>query len=292
MKVITREVLISYKDFLLSEEKSGATVSKYLRDVFKFADWFGNGEVTKESVLLYKVFILEKYAVASVNSMISSLNSFFAFSGWNDLKVKTVKILKQIFASVEEELTKQEYERLLGAARDTSERLYLLMQCICSTGIRVSELKYITVDALDAECARINNKGKLRVVFLPTKLCKMLTLYVKEHKIKSGPVFVSKNGRPLDRSNIWTSMKKLCTIAGVAASKVFPHNLRHLFARTYYSIQKDIVRLADILGHSSINTPRIYTRENGDIHRQQIQKLGLLQCCPHNLYYVVVDYIK
>ena len=152
------------------------------------------------------------------------------------------------------------------------------MQCICSTGIRVSELKYITVEALQDGRAEINNKGKCRVVFLPGKLCKALRKYASKQKISSGSVFVSKNGNPLDRSNIWSSMKKLCKLAGVAASKVFPHNLRHLFARTYYSVQKDIVRLSDILGHSNINTTRIYTQESGEVHRQQIQKLGLLRC--------------
>ncbi len=278
MRFISCKDITFYHEYLECEEKSNATVSKYLHDVLFFKKWVSEREISKNLVLTYKAYLMDKYAVASVNSMLSSLNSFFSFMGWNELNVKTIKVQKQIFASSEKELTKREYERLLEVARGTSERLYLLMQCICSTGIRVSELRYITVEALNAGRAEINNKGKVRIILLPSKLCKTLKQYSKKNKIKSGPVFVSKNGRPLDRSNIWASMKKLCAMAKVSASKVFPHNLRHLFARTYYSIQKDIVRLSDILGHSNINTTRIYTCENGEIHRQQIQKLGLLRC--------------
>ena len=190
-----------------------------------------------------------------------------------------MKIQKQIFSTKDKELTKSEYQRLLEAAKSkNNERLYLLMQTICSTGIRVSELEFITVDAVSAGVANINCKAKHRQVFLPKALCKILSRYIREHKIKSGPVFVSRTGKPLDRSNIWSDMKKLCESAGVSKDKVFPHNLRHLFARTYYSLQKDIVRLADILGHSSVNTTRIYTMENGDIHKLQIERLGLLRC--------------
>ncbi len=278
MKYIDRQSINLYRECLENEEKAFATVQKYSHDVSEFALWLGKQEVTKSLVLSYKAYITEKYAVASVNSIISSLNSFFSFTGWNELRVKTVKVQKQIFSSAEKELTKSEYERLLEAAQHTSQRLYLLMQCICSTGIRVSELRYITVESLTFGRAEINNKGKIRVVLLPSKLCKTLRQYAKKNKIKNGPIFVSKNGKPLDRSNIWASMKKLCKVAGVAASKVFPHNLRHLFARTYYRVQKDIVRLSDILGHANINTTRIYTCESGEIHRQQIQKLGLLRC--------------
>lgn len=279
MKKISQKLINSYEEHLQFEEKSTATAQKYLHDISAFMIWIGEQEVTKAVVLSYKTHVIENYAVASVNSIISSLNSFFSFVGWNDLKVKSIKVQKQIFASKEKELTKEEYARLLSAAdKCCNQRLYLLMQCICSTGIRVSELKYITVESLTWGRAEINNKGKIRMILLPTKLCKALKLYAKRQKIKSGSVFISKNGNPLDRSNIWSSMKKLCELAGVAASKVFPHNLRHLFARTYYSIQKDIVRLSDILGHSNINTTRIYTQENGETHRQQIQRLGLLRC--------------
>ena len=278
MRCITNKKIKLYKDYLITEEKAAATIGKYIHDIKEFGEWSQNHTLSKNVVLEYKQYLLEHYAVATVNSVISSLNSFFEFCGWNDFKVKTVKIQKQIFASKEKELTKSEYERLLQVAEKRSYKLFLLMQCICATGIRVSELKFITVEAVVSGKAEINNKGKRRTVFLPKRLCKVLKTYIKTQKISSGSIFVSKNGNPLDRSNIWSGMKKLCKIAGVAAEKVFPHNLRHLFARTYYGIQKDIVRLSDILGHSNINTTRIYTKESGDIHRQQIQRLGLLLC--------------
>lgn len=278
MKRITKELIKKFRRYLIEEEKSAATIEKYIRDINVFADWLGEKELDKEIVLIYKENLKKNYAPTSVNSVLSSLNSFFAFNEWYNLRVKNLKIQKRIFADKDNELTKEEYERLLIAAKAKgNEKLYLLMQTICSTGIRVSELCYITVECLKAQKAQINLKGKMRVVILPKELCKMLLKYSKEQKITSGSIFVSRNGKPLDRSNIWKMMKALCESAGVAQAKVFPHNLRHLFARTFYSLQKDIVRLADILGHSSINTTRIYTMETGDIHRRQIQKLGLLQ---------------
>ena len=279
MKKITNELIQKFKEYLIEEEKSAATLDKYIRDVNTFMAWCENKELRKSLVLEYKQEIIEKYAPASVNSIISSLNSFFAYTEWYDLKVKSIKIQKQIFANKDKELTKTEYERLLKAAKSkNNQRLYYLMQTICSSGLRVSELKYVTCDAVRCGQATINCKGKMRIVILPKQLCKMLKDYIKENDIKRGSVFVSKNGKPLDRSNIWSDMKKLCESAGVSKDKVFPHNLRHLFARTYYSLQKDVVRLADILGHSNVNTTRIYTMESGIVHRQQIQKLGLLLC--------------
>ena len=279
MRKITNNLIQKFKEYLINEEKSLSTLDKYIRDITGFMKWCEYRELNKSIVLQYKQELIEKYSPATVNSVLSSLNSFFMFNEWYDLKVKTLKIQKQIFANKNKELTKGEYERLLTAAmQKKNKRLYYLMQTICSAGIRVSELKFITVDAVRNGQATINCKGKMRVVILPKKLCKMLKGYITEQKITSSSVFVSKNGRPLDRSNIWSDMKKLCESANVSKDKVFPHNLRHLFARTYYSIQKDIVRLADILGHSSVNTTRIYTMETGEIHRQQIQKLGLLRC--------------
>ena len=275
---ITKELIKNFRRYLIEEEKAAATVEKYIRDINVFADWLGEKELDKETVLIYKENLTQNYAPASVNSVLSSLNSFFTFNEWYNLRVKNLKIQKQLFANKDNELTKEEYERLLTAAKSKgNEQLYFLMQTICSTGIRVSELCYITVESLKAQKAQINLKGKMRVVILPKELCKMLLKYSKEQNITSGSVFVSRNGKPLDRSNIWEMMKALCESAGVARAKVFPHNLRHLFARTFYSIQKDIVRLADILGHSSVNTTRIYTMETGEIHRRQIQKLGLLR---------------
>lgn len=279
MKVITNEIIKNFESYLYEEERSDNTIEKYIRDIRFFLEWLGGKAVDKSVVLQYKKELCERYASKSINSILSSLNALFMYMGWYELKVKTLKIQRRIFADKEKELTKAEYERLLAAAKDRkNERLYYLMQTIASTGLRVSEIKYVTCDAIKSGQAVINCKGKMRVVILPRKLCKMLKEYVGENDIKNSSVFVSRNGNPLDRSHIWKMLKKLCETAGVSKDKVFPHNFRHLFARTYYSLQKDIVRLADILGHSSINTTRIYTIETGDIHRRQIQKLGLLRC--------------
>jgi len=279
MRIMTKKELERYKNYLLEEEKSSATITKYLHDLCEFSMWLGERKFDKKDVVEYKGLLCEKYAPASVNACLSSLNGFFTFMEWFELKVKNLKIQKQIFASSDKEITKEEYERLLQAAKSKSnERLFLLMQTICSTGIRVSEVRFVTAEAVRSGVAVINCKGKCRQVFLPRQLCQMLKKYLSVHKIKSGPVFVTRTGKPLDRSNIWADMKKLCQDAKVSEKKVFPHNLRHLFARTYYNLQKDVVRLADILGHSSINTTRIYTMESGEIHRKQIQRLGLLRC--------------
>ncbi len=275
---ITLTDIEGFKNYLIEEEKSEATLEKYLRDVRVFREHLGEANVDKRIVLAYKEKLSGEYAPASVNSVLSSLNSFFDYLGCSELKVKTLKIQKQIFARRDRELTKEEYERLLRAAKsERNQRLYYLMQTICSCGIRVSELRFVTVEALRYGQANINCKGKMRVVIIPRELCKALSKYAKQMHIESGSIFVTRTGKALDRSSIWKMMKSLCESAGVAKDKVFPHNLRHLFARTYYSIEKDIVRLADILGHTSINTTRIYTMETGDIHRMQIQRLGLLR---------------
>ncbi len=279
MKKITDKIIKKFKEYLIDEEKSKATIEKYIRDLTVFVCWLGGAELSKTKVLGYKEYIISKYAPASVNSILSSLNSFFDFIGEYGLKVKNLKIQKQIFAKNEKELTKAEYDRLLAAAKaEGNQKLNLLMQTICATGIRVSELKYITVEVLKDGRADVNMKGKLRVIIIPKELCRMLKKYAAEQKISSGSIFVTKTGRPLDRTNIWKLMKSLCESANVDKGKVFPHNLRHLFARTFYSIEKDIVRLADILGHSSVNTTRIYTMETWEICRRQVQRLGLLRC--------------
>ena len=278
-KIITDKLTENFKTYLYDGEHSANTVEKYLRDIRAFAKRTGAKNLQKSDLLEYKKALCEKYSPQSVNSMISSLNAFFTFAGWYDLKIKTLKIQRRIFADKSKELTKSEYEKLLTSAKNVkNERLYYLMQTIASTGLRVSEIKYVTVEAVKNGEAVIKCKGKIRQIFMPKKLCKMLKGYIKSKNIKSGAVFVSRNGRPLDRSNIWKMLKTLCESANVDKSKVFPHNFRHLFARTFYSLQKDIVRLADILGHSSINTTRIYTMETGEIHRIQLQKLGLLRC--------------
>ena len=253
MKKITTETKKSFNDYLMNEEKAAATVKKYLHDVGAFQIWLGKQKLCKKTVLAYKSYLCEHYAPASVNAALSSLNSFFNFMEWYDLKVKNLKIQKQIFAQADKELTKAEYDRLLEAAKQKkNERLYLLMQTICSTGIRVSEVRYVTVEAVSSGIAEINCKGKRRQVFLPKQLCQILKQYIKKQKIKSGAVFVTKNGNPLDRSNIWSVMKSISKVANVSEKKTFPHNLRHLFARTYYDLQKDVVRLADVLGHQNL----------------------------------------
>lgn len=279
MKKITDKIIKKFEEHLINEEKSKATIEKYIRDLTVFVCWLGGAELNKTMVLGYKEYIISKYAPASVNSILSSLNSFFDFIDEYGLKVKNLKIQKQIFAKNEKELTKAEYDRLLAAAKaEGNQKLNLLMQTICATGIRVSELKYITVEVLKDGRADVNMKGKLRIIIIPKELCKMLKKYAAEQKISSGSIFVTKTGRPLDRTNIWKLMKSLCESANVDKGKVFPHNLRHLFARTFYSIEKDIVRLADILGHSSVNTTRIYTMDTWEICRRQVQRLGLLRC--------------
>ncbi len=278
MKKITNKIINDFKTHLIEEEKSDATIEKYIRDINAFVRWLSGRKVVKITVLEYKKVLIDTYATASVNSIISSLNSFFVYLGLLDCKIKTIKMQKQIFASKDKELTKAEYERLLTSAKDkNNQKLYYLMQTICATGIRISELKFLSIEAINQGVANINCKGKQRKVWIPKNLCKMLKNYAKEQGIETGSIFVSKNGRPLDRSNIWKMLKGLCESAGVSKDKVFPHNFRHLFARSYYSLHKDIIRLADLLGHSSVNTTRLYTMESGEIHRKQLEKLGLLR---------------
>ncbi len=276
---ITQTKINKFKVYLFEEEKSKNTIEKYLRDVIAFAKWVSDKALSKQTVLEYKDYLLSQdYAPRSINSVLSSLNCFFCFNNLYSLKVKMLKIQQQIFANESRELTVAEYDRLLCSALSKgNEQLYLLMQTICATGIRVSELSAVTAEAIKTGKATINLKGKMRVVFIPEDLCKRLLKYCETHNIFSGSIFITKKGKPLDRTHIWRLMRSLCDDAGVAKEKVFPHNFRHLFARTYYSIQKDIVRLADILGHSNVNTTRIYTKESGIIHRRQIQSLGLLR---------------
>lgn len=274
---ITTALIESFQSYLIDEEKAQATVIKYVRDIQVFVGWLQNRDLNKTAVLDYKAHLIESYAPASVNAAISSLNSFFTFCEWYGLRIKSLKTQRTLFASQDRELSKSDYYRLLQAAMARKNlRLFFLMQTICSTGIRVSELRFITVEALTRGRAEIRCKGKTRTVFLPSALCKLLKQYLKDAQIKSGPVFQTKSGKPMDRSNIWSEMRKLCRVAGVSDKKVFPHNLRHLFARTYYSQQKDVVRLADILGHSSVNTTRIYIMESGETHRRQLERMGLV----------------
>ena len=276
-KTITLNQISEFKKYLLNEEKSSVTVEKYIRDVTTFYVWNNNRAIEKADVIAYKEFLMGSYKIASVNSMLSSINSFFTYLEWFELKVKTLKKQKELFIREEKELTKAEYERLLEAARSKkNKRIYYIMQTICATGIRISELRFITTEAIRMQRAEVRCKGKNRVVFIPKNLCKILKEYAKEENIQNGSIFITKTGKPINRRNVWADMKKLCETANVARTKVFPHNLRHLFARTFYSQQKDIVRLADLLGHSSVNTTRIYTIESGYKHKKIIQRLGLV----------------
>lgn len=268
--------LDDYRKYLEEAEKSELTIEKYLRDVRAFLLWQEKRPLSKETVLAYKAYLTERYAVASVNSMLSAVNNYLTFLGRQDCRVKILRRQRQIFCSEQKELSREEYHRLLRAA-EGKPQLHLLLQTICATGIRVSEHRFITVEAAQSGRAEVSCKGKQRTVLLPKKLCAALRKYARERGIQTGSLFVSRSGKPLDRSRIWAEMKKLCKAANVLAEKVFPHNLRHLFARTYYAMEKDIVRLADLLGHASINTTRIYTAESGEVHRRQVERLGL--CC-------------
>ena len=259
-RILTSKAVQSFKKYLREEEKSANTIEKYLRDVRAFTEYLGGAEVTKEAVIAYKSKLLaESYAVRSINSMLASLNGLFSFLGWMDCRVKSIKLQRQIYCPEEKELTKAEYMRLVNTAKQKgNERLNLILQAICGTGIRVSELQYITVEAVKCGEAIVSLKGKTRTIFIVRELQKKLLRYAAEQGISSGTIFITRTGRPLSRTNIWREMKGLCEQAGVNPQKVFPHNLRHLFARVFYGIEKDIAKLADILGHSSINTTRIY----------------------------------
>lgn len=269
--------LLTFERFLIEEEKSCATVKKYIHDVKCFLEYISDKEVTKQTVLNYKTELLQKYAVSSANSMIASFNSFLKFSGRGELCVKQFRVQQEVFCSEEKELSRAEYTRLLIAARkNKNERLDLLIQTVCATGIRISELEFITVEAVKAGEANVSCKGKIRRIFILPKLRKKLMKYIRERKIKSGAVFVTSKGNPMNRSNIWREMKKLCADANVPEGKVFPHNLRHLFARTFYGIEKDMAKLADILGHASIDTTRIYIVSTGFEHRQKMEHMNLI----------------
>ena len=277
-RILTDKQIVAFATHLKSEEKSENTIEKYIRDVSTFTDYIGEAEITKEAVISYKnKLISDNYAVRSINSMLASINSLFSFFGWADLKVKSIKLQRQIYCPEEKELTKAEYMRLVNTAKQKgNERLNLLIQTICGTGIRVSELQYITVESVKCGEAVVSLKGKTRSVFIVRELQKKLLRYAAEQKIASGAIFITRNGKPMSRTNIWREMKSLCERAGVNPQKVFPHNLRHLFARTFYGIEKDIAKLADILGHSSINTTRIYIITTGNEHRQRMENMQLI----------------
>ena len=275
--MLTAALLQKYLLHLQEAERKPATVAKYAHDLNDLRTYLNGAPLTKTALIDWKTQLVASHAPASVNSILAAVNGFLLHCGWPELRVRLLKIQRSAFLAEEKELTRAEYERLVRAAKaQENERLALVLQTICSTGIRVSELRFITAEAVKCGRAEISNKGKLRVIFLPRTLRKLLTDYLRRQGKTSGTVFTTRSGKPLDRSNIWRDMKSLCASAGVDPQKVFPHNLRHLFARMFYTLDHDLSRLADILGHSSINTTRIYTAECGSIHAQQMERLRLV----------------
>lgn len=274
---ITVEQVQKYADSLREQEKSAATIMKYQHDLTSFYAYLSGKELSKNALIGWKEHLTQQYAPASVNSMLAAVNGYLDWLGKPECKVKPIKIQRNLFIKPERELTRAEYLRLVQAAdNEGNRRLALLLQTICGTGIRVSELKFITAEALRTGRAIVDCKGKTRTVFMPKELCKSLMRYCREQGITGGIIFRTKGGKPLDRSNIWRDMRSLCKSAGVEPGKVFPHNLRHLFARTYYSLEKDLSRLADLLGHSNVNTTKIYTMESGKEHAKQLDRMGLI----------------
>lgn len=274
--ILTRDAISEFGNYLRCEEKSAATQEKYLRDAQAFCRYTSGNEISKELVVDWKKHLIEQgYAVRSINSMLASINCLLCFLGLSACKVKNIRIQRQTYCAEDKELTKAEYLRLLQASKK-NEQLNLVLQTICGTGIRVSELQYFTVEAIRHGEVTVDCKSKTRTILVPGKLKVLLLNYAKRCGIANGAIFVTRTGKALNRSNIWGAMKKLCETAGVKSSKVFPHNLRKLFARTFYGIEKDIAKLADILGHSSINTTRIYIMTTGFEHRCKIERLGLV----------------
>ena len=275
--IITQELIDRYCRSLLADERSAGTISKYRHDLTAFARWLDGRIVSKETAAGWKSHLSHcGYAPRTVNSMLAAVNGFCRFMAWH-IKVKFLKIQRQIFRDSTRELSKAEYDRLLAAARESGqERLALIMETLCATGIRVSELRYITVEAAKAGRATITLKGKIRTILLPAKLCRKLVKYARKQKTASGEIFLTKSGRPITRRQVWYELKRLCAAAGVESTKVFPHNLRHLFATTFYRACRDIVRLADMLGHSSIDTTRIYLMVSGAEQQRQLDRLGLV----------------
>lgn len=272
---LTEEMLDRFESYLIEEEHEKATIKKYVSDVRAFAAWAGKQCISKVIVTEWKEQLLrDGYAATTVNGKLSALNGLFTFLGWNDCRVKFLRIQRSMFREDAKELTQEEYKRLLDAAHGMGkERLALLLEFIFITGVRISEVKYLTLEAAKAGRAEIHLKGKIRIILIPDKLCKKIIQYAKKEQITSGEIFLTRNGKSLSRGQIWREMKGICGSAGVESSKVFPHNLRHLFATSFYKVCKDIVKLADVLGHSSIETTRIYLMTTGSEHERQLNRL-------------------
>ena len=275
---ITGEQLQAFRQRLVWEEKSPATIEKYLRDAAAFTAWLDGRAASKAAAGAWKAALLEaKLAPATINVKLAAVNRFLVFLGWPAFRVKPLRIQRRLFRDDSRELTRPEYLRLLETARTQGrERLALLLETICGTGIRVSEVRYVTVEAVYRGRAEISLKGKIRTILLPGKLCRKLLKYARKQKIASGEIFLTRNEKGISRRQIWAEMKALCDKAGVAPSKVFPHNLRHLFARTFYRVCRDVAKLADVLGHSSIETTRIYLISTGAEHAGTLERMGLV----------------
>ena len=274
---ITPQLIMHYCQWLEECEKSSHTIMRYKFHLGNFLEYIKDANLCKAMVLEWKEQLKMHLSPVTVNAALAALNGLFKFCGWQDLVVRYLRVRKTTFCPEQRELKIQEYERLVRTAMNqNNERLALILQTICATGIRISELQYITVETLERKYAQVECKGGIRTVFLPTELCEKLKRYVKKKQILGGMIFITRTGRAVDRSNIWREMKRLSEAANVWAEKIFPHNLRHLFARTYYEKEKDISRLADILGHSNVNTTKIYTIESGENHRKQIEGLKLV----------------
>lgn len=274
----TVEQIREFSRYLREEERETATIDKYSRDVKDFFIWLKDREISRERMGEWRGYLLQAgRKPVTINGKLSALNKFLSFLGRNDCRIKYLKIQRRLFRSTEKQLSKQEYIRLMETAHSLGrERLALLMETICATGIRVSEVKYITAEAIRAGRTEIALKGKIRTILLPGKLCRKLQKYVRKRKIVSGEVFLTRNGKGMSRRQIWAEMKSLCEKAGVAPSKVFPHNLRHLFAQTFYRVCRDVARLADVLGHSSIETTRLYLISTEAEHVRQMERMGLI----------------
>lgn len=278
MKQMEKNSIQVFMQYLAEQERSGATIEKYQRALERFYDWLPEEKgVEKANVIRYKEQLTQRFAPAGVNTTLAALNGFFRFMNWLDCVVKPLHIQRRVFASADKEISREEYQRLVNAANQKKDtRMALLLQLMASTGIRVSEIRYVTAEAVEKKSICIHLKGKIRTILLPNKLCSSLRKYQREKNIRSGPLFLARTGRTMDRKEIWAQMKRLCRVAGVSEKKVFPHNLRHLFARCFYAQQKDVAKLADLLGHSSIETTRIYLLSSGQEHREILDRLCLI----------------
>lgn len=276
-RVITKEMLLQYQEYLYEEEKTTATIKKYICDLKKLLEYASGKEITKKLMIEYKENLRERYKLTSINSFLVAANRLFEYLGWYDLRVKTYRIQKEVFVPENRNLSKEEYKKLVRAAlKKGKKRLAMILQTICATGIRISELSNITVESVQRCIVEIYCKGKQRIILLPKKLQKKLLRYIQRNGIVSGMIFCTSGGKAIDRSNVWKEMKLLGEEAGILEEKVYPHNLRHLFAKEFYAVERDIAKLADVLGHSSIETTRGYVKTTSNEHQKQLDRMELV----------------